>query len=266
MIELTGYFATAFIGLSLGFIGAGGSILCVPVMVYLFSIKPLEATSYSLFIVGLSSAVGAFTNYRKGLVQLNVALFMGLFSIAGVFITRSLIMPAIPSTLGTIGHYTIKKSFASMVLFALLMICAAFSMTRSKASKAAGQERGTDKNVIKLSLCGAAIGVVAGISGIGGGFLLIPGLVLFAGLPMKEAVATSLMIITMNCMAGFVTDVGHFPFNWSFLFRLTTFAVCGIFAGIFLSRKVQSPGLKKIFGWLVMVIGSGILIKEIFIS
>ena len=135
MVELTGYIATIFIGVSLGFIGAGGSILCVPVMVYLFSIKPLEATSYSLFIVGMSSAVGAFTNYRKKLIQFDVALTMGLFSIAGIFVTRSFIMPAIPSNLGTVGHFAIKKSFASMVLFAILMLFASFSMTRSSADK-----------------------------------------------------------------------------------------------------------------------------------
>jgi uncharacterized membrane protein YfcA len=264
MIESAGYIATAFIGLSLGFIGAGGSILCVPVMVYLFSIKPLEATTYSLFVVGLSSAVGAVSNYRKKLVQLDVAMTMGLFSVAGVFITRSLIMPAIPSNLGTIGHYTIKKSFASMVLFAALMLCASFSMTRRTGMNRISQEGTRKKNRIKLSLCGAAIGVIAGLSGIGGGFLLIPGLVLFAGLPMREAVATSLLIITMNCLVGFAADAGHFVFDWNFLLRLTAFAICGIFAGIFLSRKVRSPDLKRIFGYLVMLIGSGILIKEIF--
>lgn len=266
MIELTGYLATVLIGISLGFIGAGGSILCVPVMVYLFSIKPMEASSYSLFIVGMSSAVGVFTNSRKRLVQFNIALTMGLFSIAGVFVTRSLIMPAIPSNLGTVGHYAIKKSFASMVLFALLMLCASYSMTRDAVMKNSRQENGKQKNIIKLSLCGIAIGFTAGLSGIGGGFLLIPSLVLFAGLPMKEAVATSLLIITMNCIIGFVTDANHFSFDWNFLLKLTAFAVLGIVTGIFLSRKMQSLDLKKIFGWLVMVIGSSILIKEFLYS
>jgi uncharacterized protein len=265
MTELAGYVATVFIGLSLGFIGAGGSILCVPVMVYLFSVKPLEAASYSLFIVGMSSAVGAVSNYRKGLVQFDIALTMGLFSVAGIFVTRSLIMPAIPSTLGTVGHYTIKKSFASMVLFAVLMLFASFSMTRNEALKNIRQKSSRQKNLVKLSLCGIAIGFIAGLSGIGGGFLLIPSLVLFAGLPMKEAVATSLLIITMNCMIGFVTDANHVSFDWTFLLKLTVFSVSGIIAGILLGRKLQSPDLKKIFGWLVMVIGSGILIKEIFI-
>ena len=264
MVELTGYIATIFIGVSLGFIGAGSSILCVPVMVYLFSIKPLEATSYSLFIVGMSSAVGAFTNYRKKLIQFDVALTMGLFSIAGIFVTRSFIMPAIPSNLGTVGHFAIKKSFASMVLFAILMLFASFSMTRSSADKR--KESSQQKNVVKLSLCGIAIGFIAGLSGIGGGFLLIPSLVLFAGLPMKEAVATSLLIITMNCVIGFATDANHFLFNWSFLLKLTAFAILGIAGGLFIGRKVKSPDLKKIFGWLVMIIGSGILIKEFLYS
>jgi len=151
-----------------------------------------------------------------------------------------------------------------MVLFAILMLFASFSMTRSSAGKR--KESSQQKNVVKLSLCGIAIGFIAGLSGIGGGFLLIPSLVLFAGLPMKEAVATSLLIITMNCVIGFATDANHFLFNWSFLLKLTAFAILGIVGGLFIGRKVKSPDLKKIFGWLVMIIGSGILIKEFLYS
>ncbi|MES1216222.1 MAG: sulfite exporter TauE/SafE family protein [Bacteroidota bacterium] len=258
MMQLLGYFATTLIGVSLGFIGAGGSVLAVPVMVYLFSIQPVQATSYSLFIVGFSSGVGAVSNYRKGLVRTDVALMIGFFSIISVFITRLIILPAIPSSLGKINGHTITKSFATMILFATVMLSASVSMVRTPVLKITDGQ----SNFFRLALCGAAIGLIAGLSGIGGGFLIIPSLVLFAGLPMKEAVATSLLIITLNCITGIAADTGHTVFNWNFLFKMTMFAVAGIFTGIILSKKMGSLNLKKIFGWFVMLIGCCILLKE----
>ena len=262
-MELVGYIAAALIGISLSLIGGGGSILTVPVMVYLFSVTPSLATSYSLFIVGTASAIGAYANYRKGLISVKTALLFGISSIITVFCTRKFIVAAIPENIGTLYGFDVTKSFLIMVLFSLLMLIASVYMINDKAQNndVATQVK---LNVYKLSLYGIAIGFISGILGIGGGFILIPALVLLVGMPMKKAVGTSLFIIALNCFVGFTGDFGHFTIDWFFLLKITTIAVAGIFAGSIFSKKVQGEKLKKTFGWFVMIMATCILINAIF--
>lgn len=263
-MEIAGYVASLIIGISLGLIGGGGSILTVPVMVYLFGVQPLLATSYSLFVVGITSLFGAATNYNKGLVNVKTAALFGLSSILTVFFTRKLIIPAIKGFTVSIAGLTITEPMMTMVLFALLMILAAFSMILSKRTP--GEKGGVPKkiNFLRLLRYGIVIGFITGLLGAGGGFLLIPTLVMVLGLPMKEAVGTSLLIIALNSLLGFTGDLGHFLIEWQLLLRVTIIAIGGIFIGGQLSKKIAAESLKKGFGWFVLLMGIYIIAKEVF--
>lgn len=266
-MELLGYLLAALVGISLGLIGGGGSILTVPILVYVMRVNPVLATSYSLFIVGSTSMVGAVTNYRKGFVSIKTALFFGLASITTVFITRKLIMPEIPAVLINIPPlHIITQSMAIMVLFAILMLMASIAMIREKKVPANAKEDAipNDTGISKLLLYGVLIGLATGFLGAGGGFLLIPALVLVLKMPMKKAVGTSLLIIALNSLIGFTGDIGHFKIDWNFLTIITLIAVAGIFIGGFLAKKIEGDKLKKAFGWFVLIMGIYILVKEIF--
>lgn len=262
-MEIAGYIASAFIGLSLGLIGGGGSILTVPVLVYLFSVSPTIAISYSLFVVGFTSLVGAVNNYRRGLVNLKTVLLFGSSSITTVFVSRKFIIPYLPDVFFNIGSFQVTHSLFVMVVFAILMIAASISMIRDEKVKSDNQ---SDHKPVKLLVYGILIGLVTGFLGAGGGFLLIPALVLLMQLPMKEAVGTSLMIIALNSLIGFLGDIGRHPIDWIFLLVITAIAVSGIFVGMFFNQKVESSKLKKGFGWFVLVMGTYIIVKEIFLS
>ena len=265
LMQILGYFASLLIGISLGMIGGGGSILTVPVLVYMFGISPVLSTSYSLFVVGSTSLVGAFNNYRKGFVNIKTALLFGLSSITTVFLTRKFLIPHIPQTLGSIGNFKITQSLVIMVLFAILMVAASLSMIKSKKEETNNITVENKKiNLPKLLSYGIAIGLATGFLGAGGGFLLIPTLVLLVKLPMKEAIGTSLFIIALNSLIGFTGDLGHFTIDWFFLFKITCIAIAGIFIGGFMSKKISGDKLKKGFGWFVLVMGIYIIVKEVF--
>ncbi len=258
-----GYIAALFIGISLGLIGGGGSILTVPVLVYLFGLSPIIATSYSLFIVGSTSLVGAYNNYRKGLVHLKTALLFGLSSITTVFITRRFILPAIPPSFGYLGQIEITKGLVTMILFAILMVAASIAMIRGKEpSQAATLIAPGEKFLGKLLIYGIGIGIITGLLGAGGGFLLIPTLVLIVKLPMKTAIGTSLLIIALNSLIGFTGDLGHIFIDWKFLLTMTAIAILGIIIGGMLNKRIAGSKLKKGFGWFVLVMGIYIIAKE----
>lgn len=259
---MIGYLASLLIGISLGLIGGGGSILTVPVMVYLFGLQPLLATSYSLFVVGFTSLVGAFNNFRKGLVNIKAALLFGASSIVTVFLTRKFVLPNIPKNIMTIGSVTITESLLTMVLFAVLMLAASISMLRNKKATVEEKECSDCVRFGKLIIYGIVIGLVTGVLGAGGGFLLIPALVFLLKLPMKKAIGTSLFIIALNSLIGFTGDLGHFSIDWFFLFKITAIAVTGIFVGGALSKKIRGNNLKKGFGWFVLAMGIYIIVKE----
>lgn len=263
-MEIIGYCAAIMIGISLGLIGGGGSILTVPVLVYLFHIDATQATSYSLFIVGLTSLIGAYLNYRKQQVDVRTALLFGLSSITTVFLTRKFLIPAIPNVLFSIGDIEISRAVATMVLFAILMVLAAVSMIRNNNTE---QTDTSSTNALsKLLLFGVGIGLITGLLGAGGGFLIIPALVLVLHIPMKKAVGTSLLIIALNSLIGFTGDIGQQNIDWPFLLLIAAIAVTGIIIGTWLSRKIAGAKLKKGFGWFVLTMGTYILIKELLLN
>jgi uncharacterized protein len=262
MIEVVGFLSAALIGISLGSIGGGGSILTVPMLVYLFHLSPLTATLYSLFVVGSTSFVGAYNHYRNHLVHLPTASFFGAASVVTVFTVRRFLIPLIPTEIAMAGGYTIRYSFLTMTLFALLMLAASVSMIKNRTVKPYEGRHST----AKLLCYGVGIGLLTGFLGVGGGFLLIPALVLILGLPMKKAVGTSLLIISVNSLIGFMGDAGNHSIDWQFLLLLTAIAVTGIFIGGRLTNYINGAQLKKGFGWFVLVMAAFILVKEIFSS
>jgi uncharacterized membrane protein YfcA len=261
-MEVLGYIASLLIGISLGLIGGGGSILTVPVMVYLFGLQPLLATSYSLFIVGSTSLVGALANFKKGLVNIKAALLFGASSIVTVFLVRKFIVPSIPKNILTIGDYIITEPLLMMILFAVLMVVASISMLRIKRVQSEQTEGKDSIPLNKLIIYGVAIGLVTGLLGAGGGFLLIPALVFLLRLPMKKAIGTSLLIIALNSLIGFTGDLGHFNIEWFFLLKISAIAIAGIFIGGIFGKRLTGDKLKKGFGWFVLAMGIYIILKE----
>ncbi|MBL7782143.1 MAG: sulfite exporter TauE/SafE family protein [Saprospiraceae bacterium] len=268
-MAIVGYFASALIGVSLGLIGGGGSILTVPVLVYLFGVDPVLATAYSLFIVGSTSLVGTWPKYREHLVNLKTAVIFGIPSILAVYATRAYLVPLIPNPVFTIGTLVVTKAMMMMALFATLMVFASISMIRDKrdGSTEAGLEEAPQQfNYPMILLEGAVVGVLTGLVGAGGGFLIIPALVLFSKLPMKQAVGTSLLIIAAKSLFGFMGDLSQYHLDWLLLGSVTILAIAGIFIGNRLSRNIDGNKLKRAFGWFVLVMGVYILVKELYLN
>ena len=263
LIEFFGYFGALIIGVVLGLIGGGGSILTVPILVYLLAINPMTATAYSLFVVGTSSLFGAYQNFKKGLVDLKTALVFAAPALASVYLTRRYLMPALPNEIFNIGDYMITKNIAIMVFFALIMLVAAIAMIRDKENEDTSVVGPISYNYPMIVLEGGVVGVLTGIVGAGGGFLIIPALVLFAKLPMKKAVATSLLIIAIKSLFGFIGDVQTIAIDWGFLGIFSALSIGGIFLGIYLSKFIPGHKLKKSFGWFVLLMGVYIMYKEL---
>tara|TARA_R110002072_G_scaffold287464_2_gene453089 strand:+ start:5540 stop:6343 length:804 start_codon:yes stop_codon:yes gene_type:complete len=260
-IEILGYLSALVIGIVLGLIGGGGSILTVPVFVYLFAVNPVTATAYSLFVVGLTALVGAFQNIRKGLVDFKTAIVFAIPSFIAVYLTRRFLMPSIPDNLLTYGDFILTKNIAIMVFFAIIMLLASWSMLRNKRPE---PEPGTTivYNYPLIIVEGFVIGILTGLVGAGGGFLIIPALVLLAKLPMKTAVATSLLIIAVKSLIGFIGDIETMELDWNFLMVFSLLSIIGIFAGVKLNQLIDGKKLKKAFGWFVFLMAIYILLKE----
>lgn len=257
-MELLGYFSAVLIGISLGLIGGGGSILTIPILVYLFKIDPENATSYSLFIVGFSSLIGTYKHYKLGNLQVKPSLYFGIPSLIALLITRKFILPSIPSVVFETNQYQITKDVIIMLAFSLLMILAAFSMIRKQS-----ETKSSETNYLKLFFLGITIGTITGFLGAGGGFLIIPTLVLFANLSMKHAIGSSLFIIFINSSIGFLGDViNGISINYSLLIIITLIASIGILIGTQLSKKIDGKKLKPAFGWFIFFMGVYIISKE----
>jgi uncharacterized protein len=257
-----GYFSSILIGVSLGLIGGGGSILTVPVLVYLFSVDAVAATAYSLFIVGMTSAVGSVSYFRNGLVNVKTAIVFGIPSIISVFLTRAYIVPAIPKEVFTIGHFVLTKSLLMLLLFAILMIAASYSMIKKGKTTVEDTESPQVFNYPLILLEGAIVGLLTGLVGAGGGFLIIPALVLLSKLPMKEAIGTSLVIIAAKSLIGFFGESSETVIDWALIGLVTSLAILGIFIGMALSKRIDGAKLKPAFGWFVLVMGIYIIVKE----
>jgi len=257
-MEILVYVGALFIGLVLGLTGGGGSILTVPILVYLMSINPVTATAYSLFIVGTTSTFGAIQNYRKNLVDIKNGFIFAIPSFIAVYLTRKYIVPEIPKVIIE-SPFLITKDTFLMLFFAVIMVFGALSVLKKKSQNTNSEEK---RNLILIGIQTFTIGIIIGLVGAGGGFLIIPSLILFAKLPMRKAVGTSLFIIAMNSLVGFIGDVQNLEIDWLFLLTFSAISVAGIFTGMYLTKYTNESQLKKIFAYFVLVMAAIILLKE----
>jgi uncharacterized membrane protein YfcA len=260
MMEIFGYLASIGIGIILGMLGGGGSILSIPILVYLFQVDAVVASAYSLFIVGFTSLVGAIPKYKDHLVNIRTGIMFGIPSILSIFVTRKWIVPAIPDVIFQMEGFTFSKRLLVLGLFAFLMIVSSWSMIKGRR-EISGSD--LDKRMGLLVFEGLLIGFLTGLVGAGGGFLIIPALVWLTGLPFKTAVGTSLFIIATNSLLGFLGDLLNHPMEWDLLITITALAVLGIFIGNKLQRSVSAHRLKVSFGWFILAMGLWILVREI---
>jgi uncharacterized membrane protein YfcA len=265
-MEIVGYMASVLIGVSLGLVGSGGSILTVPVLVYLMHFNPLVATTSSLFIVGATSLVGGLRAYARKIIDFKAVTEFGIPSIFSIFITRHYLLPELPASFFTIGGINVSKEMFLMVIFALLMLAASFSMIRDNFVEPVAEVKETERanKPLPLVLLGLFVGVVTGLLGAGGGFLIIPSLVLFLRIPMKSAIGTSLLIIAINSLLGFLFSLRQFEYNWKILILFTLLSIAGLFIGTKLSEKIPGSSLKKGFGVFILVMAIYIIVKEVF--
>jgi uncharacterized membrane protein YfcA len=264
-LDIFGYFATLLIGLSLGLIGSGGSILTIPVLVYLFGIDTISSTSYSLVFVGGTALIGAVRKHMNKEVDWKVAISFGAPAIAAVYLTRRFVLPAFPHAI-EISDWIVQRDLIILVFFAMLMLLAALSMLIQKKSTAESDvQKGPSKNPLLIVLEGLFTGFVTGLVGAGGGFLIIPALVVLGKLPMKIAVGTSLAIISMKSLIGFLGDYGNsdIHIDFAFLALLIVLSGIGMLAGIALSKRIDGSKLKKAFAWFVLAMAVFMLFKEL---
>ena len=261
-MEIIGFILSILIGISLGLIGSGGSILTIPILVYILHVSPSDATTYSLFVVGTSALAGSFNGAKNKLLDYKIALYFGLPSVISIFLMRQFLVPLLPNDLITISNFTLTTDLLIMLVFSVLMILASFSMIQKRKMT---ENDSSEINHNNLILKGVFVGLLTGFVGVGGGFLIIPALLFTAKLPMKKAVATSLIIIFFNSLIGFLGSITSTKIEWNFLLLFTAFAVIGIFIGMFLSKKIANEKLKPLFGWFVLLTGIYIIIKEVII-
>ena len=259
-MELAGYIASLLIGLLLGLLGGGGSILSIPILIYLFRIETTLASAYSLFIVGTTSFVGAIPKYREQLINLRAGFLFSIPSVFAIFITRRWIVPSIPKVILSSGSFVLTDRMLLLGIFSVLMIMASVSMIWRK--KESGNAVGSYRVPLTVAE-GLLIGLLTGLVGAGCGFLIIPALVFLTGLRMKIASGTSLLIIAVNSLFGFAGDLMTRNMDWVFLLTVTAVAIVGVHFGNVLSRRFSNIALRKTFGWLILIMGTFILLREL---
>ena len=262
-MELIGYFSCALIGISLGLIGAGGSILMVPVLVFLFNMPPILATSYSLFVVGITSFYAATGKFRKGDVLIGSALAFGLISMVLVIAIRHFIIPVMPKSFGSVGNALVSYDLLSIVLFACLMVFAAIVVLKKKEKEGTADIAGPGSLLNSIPYA-VLVGTVTGFLGAGGGFMLIPVMTLLLGMDIKKAVGTSLAVVALNSLSGFANDLSHVHINWKFLLIISSIALLGSIAGAQVADRINSTRLKACFGWFVLMLGTVIITHEVY--
>ncbi len=265
--EIIAYILSLIVGITLGLVGAGGSILTVPILIFIVGIEPQFATTYSYFVVGITSLVGTINNLVKKQLHLRSAIVFFLPSLTVMLLVKNFIMPEIPEELLEFEDFILTKDFVLLFLFALVMILAALNMIRGNKFTVQNQDiKDIDFNYTSIFYQGALVGGLTALLGVGGGFLIVPALVTFAKLPIKLTIGTSLMIITINSLSGFIFDFleQEQPLDWQFLLIFTGIASIGIFIGMYLSKFINPNSLKKGFGYFIICVAIYILAKQIF--
>lgn len=266
--EIIGYIGALFIGLVMGMTGSGGSILSIPILAYLFHLDEKTATAYSLFIVGFTAFFGGIRSLFANLVSFKAVIFLGIPAVIGVLLVRRIIIPVLPEMLFHIGEFEFTRRMLMFGLFSILMFIAAYTMlNKSKVNLA---NRSNQEFVFHPLIVteGFFLGLFMGLIGAGGGFLIVPALMFIAKLPIKQAMATSLVIVSFNSLIGFF--LGDFMnatlfLDWNFLLVFTAISLVGILIGGLLSKSINSIKLKKYFGYFVIGMAVFMFIMEFYV-
>jgi uncharacterized membrane protein YfcA len=257
-----GIFLSLLIGVALGLLGGGGSILTVPILHYIFGLSAGEATTLSLFVVGFTAAVGAYAYASRGEIAWKEGILFALPSFIVVFLMRRFVLPALPAEFYFM-NVSLSKDKLILLTFSLVMLAAASAMVRPSRTRTSHHPQPTLLKVILIALQGVAVGAVTGFVGAGGGFLIVPALVVLVGLDMKRAVGTSLVVIAANSLIGFWGALSSgATINVSVLLTVSAAALVGMLAGSRFVTKVSNEKLKPAFGYFVLIMAILILMKE----
>lgn len=264
MIVVVGYILAVLVGISLGLLGGGGAIIIIPVLVYIFKKDVVEATSYSLFIVFISALIGSILNASKRAVNFKLALVFGIPDIISMYCVRRFVIPEIPMELFAYHNTVFTRDAAILILFSIIIMIASYNMIFGKKAVPDDVSRSNDINLFKLASKGLLTGCLTGLIGIGGGFLIVPSLVLLAGVSIKEAVVTSLIIIMLKSGIGFIGDLqSALEIEWNFLLSFSLLAIIGILIGNRLSSNLSNKNLKRVFGYFALSMAILIVVKEL---
>ncbi|MBC7862268.1 MAG: sulfite exporter TauE/SafE family protein [Bacteroidia bacterium] len=271
MQEYIGYACFVIIGLTLGLIGGGGSALAMPVLLYLLHYGLNDAKSYSLFIVGITALIGGISFLKRGDISIEAMYLFAIPSVIAVFCTRKFVEPALPETFFTIGDFAASKQFVLMTLFGIIILISSLGMIRKKKNPRRkdlmwGEFYRSPIHIPFIIVLGIAVGFLTGIFGVGGGFIIIPVLVIFLRVPMKKAIGTSLGIIAINSLIGFTSGFCRQTIDWKFLLIVSLLSVAGIFIGSYLSKFISGKKLKPAFGWFILLVGIFIINYELFLK
>ena len=264
-LQWAGFSASILIGMSLGLMGGGGSILTLPVLVYLLGLHPILSTVYSLFVVGMTSLVGSVSYMRRQHISYKAAVLFSIPSFLAVYLTRRYLLPLIPDPLMTTATFVLRKDMALMLLFGGVMLAASVGMIRHPRLSDRLESQPVRFNIPVIVLDGILVGLLTGLVGAGGGFMIIPVLVVLIRLPMKTAVGTSLLIIAANTLIGFRSGAANLTIDWPFLLTFTSLSILGSLLGTYLSRFIAGHKLKSAFGWFVLVVGMYIISRELLV-
>ncbi|WP_299127342.1 sulfite exporter TauE/SafE family protein [uncultured Winogradskyella sp.] len=264
LIEILGYFGALIVGLVLGLIGGGGSILTVPILVYFLGLNPITATGYSLFVVGTTATIGTFRNIKQNRIDFKTAIAFTIPSVITVFMIRSLVIPNLPNVFFSIYRFKMTNSLFIMLLFAFIMLMAGWSMIKVKTIESKSSIKTfNSSHYFAIGTQAIGVGVLAGLVGAGGGFLIVPALVLLVKLPIKKAISTSLFIIAIQSLIGFLGDLNTLKIDWILLITFSSISIIGIFIGLSLSKKIAASQLKKGFGYFTIFMSFYIIINEL---
>lgn len=256
-----GFVLAGLAGFSLGLVGGGGALLTVPILVYGFHVLAVLGTAYSLFIVGVTSFVGAIMALRSKHVVFRVVLMFAPPAFLGIFLSRNFILHEIPARISIGNHFSQSREGLLMCAFGLVMVLAAIlTLRKTPQNPPDGQ---IELSVSNLVILGFTVGILTGLFGAGGGFLIVPALIFFAALSMENAIGTSLAIIAVDAWFGLASDLGHYQgWDWKFVFYFSGFSLAGVMLGQYFSSRIRGTHLKTVFAWLTMLLGLGLFIKE----
>lgn len=243
---ILGYIFATLIGLSLGLMGGGGSILTVPVLVYILDYGPKESIALSLAIVAIAALAGSVTHFKEKNINIKVAMVFGPIAMIGTYLGAKLSV--------------FLSGTTQLIIFAIVMIIASVFMFKGKKETEVKSDHKLNYTLIIIE--GLLVGILTGVVGVGGGFMIVPALVLLANIPMKQAVGTSLLIIALKSFSGFIGYLDIVTVDWAFLAKFSIFTILGIIVGTYLVRFIPANKLKKGFAIFLIVMGIFILYKN----